>query len=226
MESLLKRRVAQRLEKLKINQFEAARRAGLERNFVSDILAGRKKSIRGDNLSRLAKALQCPPEYFLIENYELIDDDLMYDDLPQPDLRTETVLIPEYDVRLSAGGGYLVNDENIKDVWNFSRRYVTEFLRLTPDTLMVAEVEGDSMFPTLWSGDKVMIDRSETNPAKPGIYAIWDSDATVVKRIERVPASDPPQIVLISDNKNHNQYTVLAELVSIIGRVVWYSRRI
>jgi phage repressor protein C with HTH and peptisase S24 domain len=48
----------------------------------------------------------------------------------------------------------------------------------------------------------------------------------VVKRVERVPASDPPEIVLISDNKNHNQYRVPAEMVRVIGRVVWFARRI
>lgn len=51
--------VAERLSQLDINAFEAARRGGLERNFVKDIVDGRKRSVRGDNLAKLAKALGC-----------------------------------------------------------------------------------------------------------------------------------------------------------------------
>lgn len=142
------------------------------------------------------------------------------------ELRKELVEVGEQNVRLSAGPGAIIDAEHKIGVWHFPRRYVVDEMRLSPGQLAVVEVEGDSMFPTLSSGDRVMIDHHDKNPAKPGIYAIWDSGATVVKRLERIPASDPPMVVLISDNKNHNAYTVLEEYVKIIGRVVWYARRL
>ena len=53
----LQRAVTARLKELKRNPFEAARVGGLERSFVNDILIGRKRSVRGENLERLARAL-------------------------------------------------------------------------------------------------------------------------------------------------------------------------
>ena len=57
MPSALARSVQARLNQLGRNPFEAARRGGLERSFINDILIGRKKSVRGDNIGRLATAL-------------------------------------------------------------------------------------------------------------------------------------------------------------------------
>ncbi len=53
--------VAQRLEEMGLGPIEAATRGGLERTFIRDIVSGKKKSIRGDNLRRLAKALGVDP---------------------------------------------------------------------------------------------------------------------------------------------------------------------
>lgn len=133
--------------------------------------------------------------------------------------------IPEYDVRLSAGGGSLLDHEEIKGTWKFPAFYLNSELRMRASSLSMAEVRGDSMAPTLLDRDRVLVDHSDTRVAQGGIFAIWDGDGLVVKRIEVVPYSNPPQVVLISDNKNHNQYTVMAEQVDIKGRVVWYARR-
>lgn len=134
------------------------------------------------------------------------------------------VTIPEYDVRASAGGGFFIDDETRKANWPFARHYIEE-LNLTPTGLVVIEVQGDSMEPTLRSGDRVMIDTKDRNPAQPGIFCLWDSDRTVVKRLEKIPASDPVTLRLKSDNTLHDAYEVLAELVNIVGRVVWFARR-
>lgn len=220
----LKTVVERRLAQIGKNPFEAARDGGLERNFVNDIINGKKQSVRGDNLAKLATGLNATPAEILSGEFS----EGGVETTPDVDVNVEAgtmVAIPEYDVRLSAGGGSLVDQEKIIDYWQFSRRYLESELRVAPSNLGVVTVDGDSMYPTLWSGDRVMVDLTETNPAKPGVYAIFDSDATVVKRIEKVPASDPVEVVLISDNKNHNQYRVPAELVTVIGRVVWFARR-
>ena len=70
----------------------------------------------------------------------------------------DVVLVPEYNIRLSAGGGYVVDEETVLDTWRFSRRYLDE-LRVNPQDLVVAEVEGDSMSPTFETGDRVLINQ-------------------------------------------------------------------
>ena len=53
--------ISRRLAELDISPFEAARRGGLERCFVNDILVGKKRSVRGDNIGKLAAALETDP---------------------------------------------------------------------------------------------------------------------------------------------------------------------
>ena len=220
----LKTVVTRRLKQIGKNPFEAARDGGLERNFVNDILNDKKMSVRGDNLAKLARGLDATPAEVLSGEFGERDNPPVNDISVTEDLGA-MVAVPEYDVRLSAGAGAFNDEEKIVDYWQFSRRYIENELRVPASSLGVVTVDGDSMYPTLWPGDRVMVDMSETNPAKGGVYAIFDSDATVVKRVERVPASEPPEVVLISDNKNHNQYRVAADLVTVIGRVVWFARR-
>lgn len=193
---------------------QASKESGHGETFVRDLLE-RDREPSATKLADLASLLGVSLAY-LVGETDVKDSESGASDL---------VAINEYDVRLSAGGGALLDTENVIGTWRLPKAYLSSELRLRTRDLAVVEVEGDSMEPTLRAGDRVIVDHSDTNPAKPGIYAIWDSNATVVKRLERVPASDPMKLVLISDNKNHNQYTVEADLVRIIGRVVWYARR-
>lgn len=137
----------------------------------------------------------------------------------------ERIAIPEYDVRASAGPGAIADVENIRDRWSFSRDYLSS-IGVLGHELAVIEVIGDSMSDTLHSGDRILVDMSDRNPARPGVFVLWDSDATVVKRLEKIPASDPATLVLISDNPNHRTYEVPAEMVNVVGRVVWFARRL
>lgn len=57
----LKEIVERRLAETGQNPFEAARRGGLDRYFVRDIITGKKQSVRGNNLDKLAQALLCDP---------------------------------------------------------------------------------------------------------------------------------------------------------------------
>ena len=70
----LKTIVQRRLAELGINPFEAARRGHLERSFVNDILNGKKHSIRGDNATKLATALEVDVVYLLSQRDPLPED--------------------------------------------------------------------------------------------------------------------------------------------------------
>lgn len=64
-QDLLKTRVQERLDALDIGPITAATAGGLSRDFISDILNGKKRSVRGDKLAQLATALNTTPEYLL-----------------------------------------------------------------------------------------------------------------------------------------------------------------
>ena len=87
-------------------------------------------------------------------------------------------------------------------------------------------VDGDSMEPLLSSGDRILIDVSQRVPAPPGIFVIWDGIGLVTKRIEHVPNSEPPKVVIKSLNPEYASYERTAEEVRVIGRAVWVARRL
>ena len=135
------------------------------------------------------------------------------------------VYIPEYDVRVAAGGGFVVTEETKRDVWPFSRSYIENQLRLSTSQLVIVEVQGDSMEPTLRSGDRVLVNLADKRVSQPGIFVLWDGDGTVIKRLEIVPNSKPLKLHRISDNPLHGSYKVPASETIIIGRGVWHARR-
>jgi hypothetical protein len=70
MAKSLKDLVSERLQALNINAFEAARRGGFTRTFVNDIVTGRKKNVKGNQLASLAIALDTSPAFLLGENVD------------------------------------------------------------------------------------------------------------------------------------------------------------
>ncbi|MDE0358961.1 MAG: S24 family peptidase, partial [Gammaproteobacteria bacterium] len=105
--------------------------------------------------------------------------------------------VPEIDVRASAGrGAWNEEFEQTSDMWIFADPLIRHEFRAKPEDLQMITVDGDSMAPVLSSGDRVLIDVSRKVPVPPGIFVIWDGMGLVAKRIEHVPHSDPPRVVL------------------------------
>lgn len=132
--------------------------------------------------------------------------------------------VTEYDIRASAGGGALTSEENIRSQWPFDPAYISGFLGLPTSELAIIEVRGDSMEPTLSSGDRVMVHMTDRQVSQPGIFILYDGGGTVIKRVEKIPGRDT--LVLISDNPLHTRYEVSGDDVQIIGRVVWAAKRL
>ena len=134
-------------------------------------------------------------------------------------------VVPEIDVRAAAGAGaWNAELEEIKESWLFADPLVRHEFRAKPDDLRMITVDGDSMEPLLSSGDRIMIDVSRNLPSPPGIFVIWDGLGLVAKRIEHVPHSDPPRLVLKSLNPQYDSYERSADEIRIVGRVVWVSK--
>lgn len=137
-----------------------------------------------------------------------------------PQFRT----ITEYDIRASAGDGALTSEENVRSQWPFDSSYLSDFLGLSTNDLAIIEVRGDSMEPTLSSGDRVMVHLADKQISQPGIFIIYDGGGTVIKRVEKIPGQD--KLVLISDNPLHTRYEISGDDVQIVGRVVWAAKRL
>jgi phage repressor protein C with HTH and peptisase S24 domain len=84
--------------------------------------------------------------------------------------------------------------------------------------LHIVTIDGDSMEPLLSSGDRIVVDTSQ-RVVPPGIFVIWDG-SVVAKRVEHLPQSDPPKVIIKSLNPEYQTYERDMEEVNIVGRVV------
>lgn len=146
--------------------------------------------------------------------------------------------IREIDVRAGLGGGGTTDGREVihhgqysdplkEDAWRFPERFMREELRAPESRVIILETQGDSMSPTILSGDRVIVDTGHTIPSPDGVYAIRDQyGMIVVKRLQTLRRGDPPTIRIISDNKSHDAEDVGADEVAIVGRVLWGLKRL
>lgn len=197
-----------------MSQGQLADAIGISQQAVSRIEDGQTRRPR--NLDEMAGVLGVTTSYLYGESHDTDTNNSEDDDV---------VAVPLYEFRAGMGGGGIIIDERPNGSFPLSAEYVRN-QRLQSAKLIGFELEGDSMAPTLMSGDQAMANTLDKNPARGGIFAIFDSDTLVVKRIEKIPSSDPVQLRLISDNPHHSSYDVLADDTNIIGRVIWFARRL
>lgn len=136
--------------------------------------------------------------------------------------------IPEVNVRAAAGAGALVEAEEDGARWHFPLAWLRHELKARPADLRIVTIDGDSMEPVLMSGDKVLVDLSRTLPSPPGIFVLDDGMGLLAKQLERLPNTERHReyLSIRSANPRYDSYERPAEEVAIIGRVVWFARRL
>ena len=127
---------------------------------------------------------------------------------------------------VSAGPGALVNEETGNACFAFDERWLKSLTATQPSKLSIVRVDGDSMSPTLSSGDEILVDPGDpSEPLRSGIYVLRIEDAVVVKRL--VPNLKAGLVSVKSDNP---AYPDLPDCnlddLKPIGRVIWAGRRL
>lgn len=105
------------------------------------------------------------------------------------------------------------------------RALLEDQLRGQPRDFMLIEVRGDSMVPEFLHGDQILVDRRDVNPRQPGPFALFDGDGVVIKLVERIPGRRE-WFRVFSANARYSEYEVQEEEVRILGRTVWFARRL
>jgi len=155
-------------------------------------------------------------EFFGVSEVELGADP---EHLRQRDL-DDFIAVPRLPLDASAGPGAFSAEEISFDSYRFSRRWLRE-MGLEGADLTAIRVEGDSMEPTLRSGDEIFVDRNKRSGE--GIHVVRIGDALHVKQVQ---ASAPGRITLISANDSYAPIDLAREEVEVIGRVVWKGGRV
>lgn len=155
-------------------------------------------------------------EFFGVSEVEL-GADLDHARASAPD---EFITVPRLSLDASAGPGAFSAEEISFDSFRFSRRWLRE-MGLEGADLTAIRVEGDSMEPTLRSGDEIFVDRNKRSGE--GIHVVRIGDALHVKQVQ---ASAPGRIALISSNDSYAPIDLARDEVEVIGRVVWKGGRV
>lgn len=177
----LKDIVEQRLEQLGKTAMQVTAQHGVERTFLRDIVEGRKKSVRGDNLPKLARILE-------LDIAALSRGKLVPVDEAAPDERPATREV-EHNVRVM---GYIGAGAEIEPDFEQVPPEGLKQLSLPfplPDGLIAFEVKGESMLPFYKDGHAVIVWEDQKRP----LEYFYGEDAVVrtsagrryIKTIER-----------------------------------------
>jgi len=138
---------------------------------------------------------------------------------------------PEIDVRLGAGEGSVgqmlsigsnggMSGHRVVAEWVLPEAFLVGVMEANAGRTIVMEVVGDSMQPTYQPGDRVIVDLAQTKLVADTVYAISDGySEPQIKRLQRVPFSQPARVRIISDNQALQTDEVELERVHIIGRI-------
>ena len=132
------------------------------------------------------------------------------------------VFIKQVNGNISAGGG--LSPDNSADIrLAFRKEWFNK--KGDPHNMSLIKVSGDSMEPTLLSGDLVMVDHSRTSVSSPGgIYAISIDHEILIKRLQLIYQDG--KILVISDNKQYPSQEINSDKITINGKVIWYAREL
>lgn len=146
--------------------------------------------------------------------------------------------LPEVDVKLGAGNGQTgsiinlpvgqdsISGHKVVAEWIFPLSFLHNEMKANPSKAVVMEIVGDSMHPSFAPGDRVIVDLAQNTFSSDAVYAISDGYAEPqIKRLQRIPFSEPTQVRVISDNSMFETFTVELDQLSIIGRICGHFAR-
>jgi transcriptional regulator with XRE-family HTH domain len=209
-----------------MSRSELVRRSGISKQQLSRLENGVIR-LRLDHLRPFAAALGYTPEQMLLwGRYPGTEG--------QEPAQKETQAaaahsVPELDGRGGAGGGGKRNvrkdgrhsDPLKAERWVFPDSFVREQLHSLPERLVVVESDGDSMAPTIPSGERVVVDVEHKTPSPDGLYALRDQfGSIIIRRLHVLRSSKPTRLRVISDNPNHPSEETPLEEIEIFGKVL------
>lgn len=145
------------------------------------------------------------------EGVSLDSDDMAY---------VNVSVVPSY-----AGMGGGGSGEGDRLTAKLPRRLIEDELHGRAGDFEMIDVRGDSMKPDFLHGDQILYDKRDRDPVQPGAFVLWDGDGYVLKLVERVPRKKGWYRVF-SKNDVYREYEIEEDQARILGRPVWFARRI
>ncbi|MGH7814538.1 MAG: XRE family transcriptional regulator [Candidatus Binataceae bacterium] len=135
-----------------------------------------------------------------------------------PANRGDFIFMPRNRLRPLGGRGAPAPCDQVVDYLAFRAQWALRRLGVEPRDLLLIEIAGDSMAPTIESGDLVLADLGEPRFRQDGAYLIRHAEGLSVKRLQRRPDG---KVMLRSDNPAYAPIVAAPESIAIVGRVIW-----
>jgi len=201
---------------------ELANAAGVKPPSVSDWLNGKTKSLKAAPAHKAASYLGVSIQWLTEGKGEKKQGKSQQSTplLISLSDHNDLVSVPRVKFKLSAGiSGYAIESENGNGKPVFFRKDWFSSNGYAPEKLFAVRVSGASMEPSLWDGDLVVVNTSDTSPHDGEAFAINYEGEMVIKRMRR----DSGEWFATSDNADQRRYAPKRcnEEVVIIGRVIY-----
>lgn len=135
----------------------------------------------------------------------------------------DIVNVRQVDISYAMGDGSIVQDYPETGMMPFARVFLSMLGVRNTDSIFVCRGDGDSMAPTIFSNDIVMIDTSRQRVTmQDHIWAMTVAGAGMIKRVRALPTGE---MIVLSDNPSVPEQVYQAEDVYIVGKVVWIGRQ-
>ena len=205
--------VFNRLDVLGLKQKDLAAALELEENKISKTKAGERQF----KATELMRALDWLREMERGEGYR--------PDADVPDEPPTMEYVPINILPTFGGMGGGGTGDGDRSMGLVPRMLIVNELHGKPADFLLINVRGDSMEPDFHHGDQLLIDTRDRSPAQPGPFALWDGEwgEYVVKNVERLGGGE---VRMFSSNKKYSDATIASENTRIIGRPVWFGRRV
>jgi phage repressor protein C with HTH and peptisase S24 domain len=131
-------------------------------------------------------------------------------------------MVREVDISYAMGDGAVVADYPDTGLLPFGRNFLAMVGIRSSDFAFICRGQGDSMAPTIYDRDMVMIDTSRNRVTmQDQIWALTVAGAGMIKRIRPLPEG---RVMVLSDNPLVPEQVYDADDVYVVGKVVWIGR--
>lgn len=204
--------IFKRVSELGLTQKQLADALGIEENKISKVKTGARR-LQADELVKAQNWL----------NQMEAERHRPTADLPDQGGQAEYLPVEVLPTFAGMGGGG--NGDGDRETALVSRSLIEHELRGKASDFLLINVRGDSMEPDFRHGDQLLVDKRDKSPAQPGPFAVWDGEwgEYVVKNVERVGDG---RVRMFSSNAKYSAVEVQHEETRIVGRPVWFGRRL
>jgi phage repressor protein C with HTH and peptisase S24 domain len=231
--------MGERLKEARARLFKSARQAAIKYHWAPSTYAAHENGQNDfgpEDAKRYGRALKTNAGWLLTGDgspgWAQVESE-HFDDEPRPESG-----ILEIDVRAGLGGGGSMEGHEVRhdgdyadpvkpEAWHFPARFMRDEVRASESQVIILETDGDSMEPTIGSGERIIVHTGMKTPSPDGIFALRDTFGNIIaKRLQVLRKGEPPRVLIISDNKAHATEEVGLDEITIVGRVLWGLKRL